>query len=206
MQGFADISDGKTGIAVLSAGLPEYEIYNNSIIALTLMRSVGKMGKSDLEIRPGRVSGIEFDTPDSQMTGNYKFEFGIVPHSGNYSDAQIQRLVSLYSAPVNVKQFLEGIKTGKRPLRNEYIELTGNNIEVSALKKAERDKNIILRLFNPSQELSVNNRLKINFPHNSVSITNLKETASLGNLEFSDGSYVLPDLKNAEILTLKINI
>lgn len=58
------------------------------------MRSVGKMGKSDLEIRPGRVSGIEFNTPDSQMTGNYKFEFGIVPHSGNYSDAQIQRPLS----------------------------------------------------------------------------------------------------------------
>ena len=206
MQGFTDISDSKTGIAVLSAGLPEYEIYNNDTIALTLMRSVGKMGKSDLEIRPGRVSGIEFNTPDSQMTGNYKFEFGIIPHSGNYSDTQIQRLVSLYSAPVNVKQFLEDIKTGDRPLRKEYIELTGNNIEVSALKKAERDKNIILRLFNPSQKLSENNRLKINFPHNSVSITNLKETAFLGNLEISDNSYILPDLKNAEILTLKITI
>ena len=74
------------------------------------------------------------------------------------------------------------------------------------MKKAERDKNIILRLFNPSQKLSENNRLKINFPHNSVSITNLKETAFLGNLKISDNSYILPDLKNAEILTLKITI
>ena len=138
------------------------------------------------------------------MTGKYEFDFAIVPHSGNYSDVQIQRLVSLYSAPVAVKQFLEDIKTGSRPLRKEYIELAGDNIEISALKKAERDKSIILRLFNTSQSLSVNNRLKINFPHKSVSITNLKETASLGNLEFSNDCYILPDLKNAEILTLKI--
>ena len=206
MQGFADISDGETGIAVLSAGLPEYEIYNDNTIALTLLRSVGKMGKSDLEIRPGRVSGIEFSTPDSQMTGKYEFEFAVMPHSGNYSDMQIQRSVSLYSTPVTVKQFLEDIKTGSRPLRKEYIELSGDNIEISALKKAERNKSIILRLFNPSQTLSGNNRLKVNFPHNSVSITNLKETGYLGDLEFSDGSYILPDLKNAEILTLKITV
>ena len=100
--------------------------------------------------------------------------------------------------PVNSRFKIQGDKI--------YIELTGNNIEVSALKKAERDKNIILRLFNPSQKLSENNRLKINFPHNSVSITNLKETAFLGNLKISDNSYILPGLKNAEILTLKITI
>jgi mannosylglycerate hydrolase len=206
MQGFADISDGKTGLAVLSTGLPEYEIYNDNTIALTLMRSVGKMGKSNLEIRPGRVSGIEFDTPDSQMNGEYEFEFAIAPHLGDYSNAQIQRLTSLYSTPVSVKQFLEDIKTGKRALRKEYIELIGNNIEVSALKKSERDKNIIVRLFNPSQNISTDNKLKINFPHSSVSVTNLKETADLGNLKLSDDLYILPDLKNAEILTLKITL
>lgn len=204
MQGFTDISDGETGLAVLSKGLPEYEIYDNNTIALTLMRSVGKMGKSDLEIRPGRVSGIEFNTPDSQMIGKYEFEFAIAPHSGDYSTAGIQRLSTLYSTPVSTKQFMEDIKTGKRAVRQEYIELTGKDIEISALKKSERDKNIILRLFNPSQNISKNNKIKVNFPHSSVSITSLKETADLGNLEISDGFYTLPDLKNAEILTLKI--
>ena len=45
MQKFVDINDEKVGIAILSKGLPEYEIYNDDTIALTLMRSVGIMGE-----------------------------------------------------------------------------------------------------------------------------------------------------------------
>lgn len=208
MQKFVDINDGKLGIALLSKGLPEYEIYNDNTIALTLMRSVGIMGKADLLIRPGRVSGIEFATPDSQMIGEYEFEFAIVTHSGDFEKAGIPRLASLYNSPVIYKQFLEDIKTGTRPLKSEYIEVNGENIEVTAIKKAERTDDIIIRLFNPIFGVSGNNKIKINFSHNSVVITNLKENAELKKLESKTefGEYLLPELKGAEILTLKVLI
>ena len=208
MQKFVDINDGKLGIAVLSKGLPEYEIYNDNTIALTLMRSVGIMGKADLLIRPGRVSGIEFATPDSQMIGEYEFEFAIVPHSGDFEEAGIPRLASLYNSPVIYKQFLEDIRTGTRPIKAEYIEVSGENIEVTAIKKSERTNDVIIRLFNPTFGLSNNNKIKINFPHKSIIITNLKENAKLESLENGNekGEYLLPELKGSEILTLKVLI
>lgn len=204
MQRFVDINDENAGIAVLSKGLPEYEIYTNDTVALTLLRSVGKMGKSNLEIRPGRVSGIEFSTPDSQMLGKYEFEFAVVPHSGNYEEASIPRLASLYNVPVCTKQFLESIKTGSKVINKEYIELLGEDIEISAVKKSEKSDDVIIRLFNPLQERTINNKLKINFPHSSVWVTNLKETADYYELKSSNDIYILPELKESEILTLKV--
>ncbi len=208
MQKFVDINDEKVGIAILSKGLPEYEIYNDNTIALTLMRSVGIMGKSDLLIRPGRVSGIEYATPASQMIGEYEFEFAVVPHSGNYESADIPRLASLYNAPVIYKQFLENIKTGTRPLKSEYIEVSGNNVEVTAIKKSERSEEIIVRLFNSGFETANNSKITINFPHKSAIITNLKENLDSGKLKSGDKphEYLLPEIKSAGILTIKILI
>ena len=36
-------------------------------LCLTLLRSVGKFGKADLLIRPGRSSGYRMDAPSSQL-------------------------------------------------------------------------------------------------------------------------------------------
>ena len=208
MQKFVDINDEKLGIAILSKGLPEYEIYNDDTIALTLMRSVGIMGKSDLLIRPGRVSGIEYATPASQMIGEYEFEFAVVPHSGNYESADIPRLASLYNAPVIYKQFLENIKTGPRPMKSEYFEVSGNGIEVTAIKKSERSGEIIIRLFNSGFEPVNNSKLTINFPHKSANVTNLKENFDGEKLKSGDKAheYLLPEIKSADILTVKILI
>lgn len=45
MQRFVKLNTKKSKMVLISGGPCEYEIYNNSEIALTLLRSIGKFGK-----------------------------------------------------------------------------------------------------------------------------------------------------------------
>ena len=59
---------GERGLAVLTNSVREYEMIgpDYSVLAVTLFRSVGVLGKEGLLRRPGRPSGIKMETPDSQ--------------------------------------------------------------------------------------------------------------------------------------------
>ena len=81
MLHFAGIEDENSSATLLAKGIKEYEILDNSKIALTLFRGVGFLGKPDLIRRPGIASGNEFryiETPDSQLRGKMKFKFATI--------------------------------------------------------------------------------------------------------------------------------
>lgn len=72
---FVALENGAKSCAALLKGIKEYEILNNNSIALTLFRSVGFLGRPDLQRRPGIASGQEFcyiETPDSQLLKKMK--------------------------------------------------------------------------------------------------------------------------------------
>ncbi len=75
---YANLHDKKMSLTVMAQGIKEYEVLIDKPgqacgkLALTLFRSVGFLGKPDLERRPGIASGQQFKsipTPDSQMKG-----------------------------------------------------------------------------------------------------------------------------------------
>lgn len=81
--GIVDASSTQQTMLVWTAGLKEYQILNTtgkSQIALTLFKSVGRLGKDDLLWRPGRASGINntiIYTPESQLLQSMRFEFAL---------------------------------------------------------------------------------------------------------------------------------
>ncbi len=69
---FVGLENQKKSTFALLKGIKEYEILDNSAIALTLFRSVAFLGKPELVRRPGIASGKEFKyvpTPESQLNG-----------------------------------------------------------------------------------------------------------------------------------------
>ncbi len=76
------VKDEKDQLSVMLNGIKEYEAFENGIIELTLYRTIGWLGKPDLERRPGKASGQEFkyiETPDSQLLDvNLEWELGFV--------------------------------------------------------------------------------------------------------------------------------
>lgn len=83
---FVDVNDGRRGLTIANRRLPEYEVLSNgrqSVIALTLLRSVGWLSRDDLKSRRGHA-GPALETPGAQCIGVHRFEYAIIPHSSTW--------------------------------------------------------------------------------------------------------------------------
>lgn len=172
-QGFVDMNDGNHGLGIISNGLMEYEILNNKTIALTLLRSVVHLGKPNLTIRPGRVSGVEIDTPESAMIGEYTFDYAIYPHENNHIESGIAIETLKYKATPYSIQLMRKRK-GSMPLIKSYFEIDNKNIILSTMKKAEKTDAVIIRIYNTGaneEECSI----KFNYKFNRAFMSNSKE-------------------------------
>ena len=159
---------------VMAKGIKEYEVLEDSKIALTLFRSVGLLGKDNLLWRPGRASGINNKvvyTKDAQMLKEMSFEYAITfgkiesdfenklfntldKYLDRYTTYQLQKLnlfeerVERFEVPLNLKNVDE-----------EYSLFSIDNKYAiqSVLKESYEKDGFILRLFNPGQkEIKVN--------------------------------------------------
>jgi mannosylglycerate hydrolase len=121
-------------------------------LALTLFRSVGAMGKPDLQYRPGRLSGMPMPTPDSQIPGRLEFRFAIRLFRGEVAPlaSEARRFLAPAQA-YHVNEFNKfSLNSGPRDLAARYSMMSMDSpMVVSAIKRAEDDDALVLRMFNP---------------------------------------------------------
>jgi mannosylglycerate hydrolase len=228
-QRFVDLNDGQWGMAVLNRGLPEYEIYDDTTIAVTLVRSVGAMGKKDLLIRPGRYSGISLPTPDAQCPGRQTLEYAILPHAGDVDAGQVAKSAAEFDAPALAvqnkfwrerllsKEKLVGafgsIENMTSHIHDQMDELAledgafltceHNALQVSAFKKAEDEEALVVRLYNAGSEILEDIPLQLGMAVKEAWLTNFDEE-NRQRLDVSDGSLIrLPLVKAYSAVTLK---
>ncbi|MGQ9674702.1 MAG: alpha-mannosidase [Chloroflexota bacterium] len=147
---FVDVNDGVAGLAVLSRGLTEYEVMPGDqgvTIALTLLRSVGWLSRDDLSTRYGHA-GPALATPDAQCQGTHVFEYAVLPHAGAWPTANVPLEADRYIAPPRCAA-IRG-SDGRLPTEVSFIAVEPASLVLSALKKAEADDALILRLYNPT--------------------------------------------------------
>ena len=173
-QRFVDLNDGVRGLAILNKGLPEYEIYEGTTIAITLVRGVGMMGKGGLLIRPGRPSGMSFPTPDAQCLGKRVLEYAIFPHSGDTDGGRVAAQAAQFEAPalvvqnrihkekliskekvvgqfLEIESFTDQVRGQLQPVDSLSLSLMTVNREeilISAVKKAEKELALVVRVYN----------------------------------------------------------
>jgi len=70
---------GDRGVTIYSDGLAEYESLGNGDVAITLLRAVGELSRSDLPERPGHA-GWPAATPGAQCLGAFEARFAVLPH------------------------------------------------------------------------------------------------------------------------------
>ncbi|MHA1769485.1 MAG: glycoside hydrolase family 38 C-terminal domain-containing protein [Candidatus Thorarchaeota archaeon] len=76
-----DDSDGADAITIFNRGMPEVELSEGHRIALTLVRSVGWLSRTDIPERPINA-GPEIETPEAQQyEREYEYRYGFVVHS-----------------------------------------------------------------------------------------------------------------------------
>ncbi|NNG66469.1 glycoside hydrolase family 38 C-terminal domain-containing protein [Caldanaerobacter subterraneus] len=211
MQSFVDLNNKEYGFAVITSGIKEYEIIGKEFdtIAITLFRSVGYLGKRELLYRPGRPSGVEVETPDSQMLREMEFEVFLYPHRGDTIEGKVPQiakecqvpLISYQRLPYNV--FVISEVENKLPLNYSLLEIKGDVI-LSAFKKEEEGNGVILRLYNPSPRRIEGGKIKIlQGKWEKAFVTNLKEEI-LGEAEKSEKTIAIGELNPCQVKTFKL--
>jgi mannosylglycerate hydrolase len=160
MLSYVGLSNDDYGVSVLTNSTREYEIVGGdySTIAVTLFRSVGVLGKEELERRPGRPSGIKLPTPDSQMLGKITLEFAITTHEKSTVKANIARIAKEYLTPVEFynKIPFNAMKLNdadvKTPAAYSFMNEVEPTVVLSTLKKAEKESKFLVRFYNASEE------------------------------------------------------
>ncbi|WP_024295694.1 mannosylglycerate hydrolase [Lacrimispora indolis] len=145
--------EGDRGIAVLTNSVREYEMTGREYdtTAITLFRCVGVLGKENLCRRPGRPSGIKMETPDSQMQGVQRFDFALttwIPCAAQQAKEYITPVVTYNKMPYHAMK-LNPTEISV-PYQYSLLKIEEKQLILSALKKAEKAEELILRCYNPS--------------------------------------------------------
>jgi len=177
MQTFVALADEVHGAAIIPHGVREYEIIGDafSAIALTLFRSYGYMGKENLLYRPGRASGEKIiATPDAQLIGALGFSFDYYLFCEKFEQAKVANTAKKCLTPLQYYEYAEFLNgrlifslaesVKNKEKRYSLFELFDDTLTVSAIKKAEKEDGIILRLYHANGEHLLDESILLN-PH-----------------------------------------
>jgi mannosylglycerate hydrolase len=148
---FVDASDGEAGLALVHDGLLEYELVAPDVkegteLALTLMRATGYLSRMQLALRAS-PAGYPYRLQGPQMLGELAFDYALLPHRGDWRDAQ------LYDAADEALVPLERIRAGgwagaRRDRTGSLLQVDG--ARVSAVLR--EPGGLVVRVFNPSPD------------------------------------------------------
>ncbi len=149
MQRFVTIHDTQKGLTLFAKGLPEYElsVRERGVLALTLLRCVGKLSGRNLTTRPGGAAGWWHETPEAQCLGTHTFEYAVFPHSPSVADtwSSILREMELFTvSPSTMTR-----KNEQTVLERSSLSIQPDGLQLSALKESEDKDGIVVRICNP---------------------------------------------------------
>lgn len=197
MQQFLDVSDGQSGLAFLQDSLTEYEVSDTPkrVVALTLLRAVQNW------LAVERKGDFHPDQKGSQCLGFHSLSFAIMPHSGNWQDAGIDREAEAFNAPLFPVQ--STAQQGNLPGdAASFLALSNPALRFSALKKTESRDSWTLRLYNPTSETQQAELVLKPVP-DAVWRLDLKEERGEGLPRNEDGTISLT-VKPCQIVTLEL--
>lgn len=184
-QAYVSLTDQKSGIALFPQGVREYEVIENRKIRLTLFRTYGFMGKENLLYRPGRASGEKIiETKAAQLLKEMEFAFGFTSYHSGLNEAHIDTLAKRYHTPLEVYTYAEFLNgriifsqqesEGMNSARHSLFH-TENRLVISAIKKAEEEEGLIIRLYNGKDHQNVGDALTFHYDIKEAYYTDLKE-------------------------------
>jgi alpha-mannosidase len=135
------------GVTLYSDGLAEYEATERGEIAVTLVRAVGELSRSDLPERPGHA-GWPVATPEAQCLGPFAASFALMLHEGARTDATIdaiERAADDVLLPLAGETRRDAIEL-RSPMRG--VALDGEGLAFSALKESEDGRSLVARCVN----------------------------------------------------------
>ena len=124
-QKWADLSEADYGVALLNDCKHGYDIHGN-LMRLSLLRSP--------------------TAPDRQADrGRHEFVYALLPHGGDFRKGGVVEQACALNMPL---QLIEtDPRQGPLPERRSFFEVDRPGIVIEAVKHAERDDSVIVRLY-----------------------------------------------------------
>jgi alpha-mannosidase len=139
---FVDASDGTAGLALLHDGLLEYEVVDDGReLALTLLRSVGFLSRSEPSLRPA-PAGPTLPVRGALMLGEQRVDYAVMLHTGDWRAADCYGAADAFLVPFERARATENT-VPSRPARGSALRVEG--AEVSAVLR-ERGQ-LVVRVF-----------------------------------------------------------
>lgn len=142
------IHDGN--LSIEAHQLNEFEYLGDNIY-LTLMRSYSYMGKENLVNRPNRASGMNLFTPEARLIDenfSYQIELDYINPDKKINGTS---LIAYQNKEFN--RF--NINLNKVEAKEYFLDLPVQSLNISALKKAQNEDGIIIRMFNPNDDCTI---------------------------------------------------
>ncbi len=197
-QRFVDVSDSKTGLAIINDGLREYEVTDDEsrTIGITLLRAF-EVSLTTVAWKWERHRQMK----GSQSLGNHEFNYSICPHSGDWDEGEVMYQADSFNVPLDIAQ--AGPYKGSLPKSLSFVELIGKGLMLSAIKKAEDSDNIVIRVYNPTKRL-INGKLKLYKNPSGVNQINLNEDILDGVKLKLENNEISFEAEEKKIITLEI--
>jgi alpha-mannosidase len=228
-SGLICLENKDRGVAVVNEGIFEYEhlLGDEGLLAITLVRANEYISKTMVG---GSVYKIDefWHVPGNQCIRNIELDAGISFYTGDFITNNIKSLSDSFQnpmlvcyQPVDMKIFDGGrpvvqasgvaetffrddpFKNIILPYNRKLIELKGSNIQLSALKKAEKGNSLVVRVYNSAPE-EREFALKYYKPYHSVKRINLNEEF-IENIQIEMDCTKPVKIKSGEIQTLLID-
>ncbi len=118
---------------------------------------VGWLSRGDLEYKKGNA-GPSFATQEAQCLGENTFSYALIPHQGNWDDARISQKTKQYKTKILTQQLKN--QQGNMPGNFSFIQLEGEHLEISTIKKHEFEDKLVVRVYNPTN-VNITGKIKL---------------------------------------------
>jgi len=139
-------ADG-VGVALFNRGLQEIEAVpgaEGTDLALTLMRAVGWLSRSDLRMRNGHA-GPGLETPGAQSPGRHRFAYALTSYAGGYASCGVVHQAHDFAYPPITTTTERHAGDGTAPT---LIACDNPNVVVSAVTPSRQPKRLLVRCYN----------------------------------------------------------
>ncbi len=139
-----DDSTSSLGVTLINRGLPEVELVEGSRLALTLLRSVGYLSRSDFPERPMHA-GPFLETPGAQeMYQTYNFDYSLTVHDNKIPISISSDQAESFSLVPRSIEFSKGSVNNE--ILKPIIKVSNPWIRISSLRYKENK--IVVTLYN----------------------------------------------------------
>ncbi|HOO13901.1 MAG TPA: glycoside hydrolase family 38 C-terminal domain-containing protein [Candidatus Marinimicrobia bacterium] len=190
MGNFVGVSNESGGFAIFSDGINEYQLLKgkHNVLTLTLVR--------DFPIVRSKKTG------GTILSRNEKTEvhLSIYPRLSDWTSSDILTEAIIFNNPIIIRQMDQ--TNGYLPAKMQFLKVTPDTLFYSALKPTEDEKDVVLRLYNPTRNIIVG-EIATYFPIKAARYLTVEEHI-IAPLEISDPYRLKVKVFPQKIMTLKI--